>query len=97
MMYVVETSELYQFSAWSGGKTWLDEIQRHPKAYEVMQDYIEEAVDCSWECGDPASKTTINDILWFETPNILEENGLYDPQTGLYYDDEGFGEEEEED
>lgn len=94
MMYITETSELYQFPAWSGGKRWLDEILEHPKAYEVMRNYIEEATDCSWESGDPFSDTNVNDILWFETGEILSEHGLYNTQTGLYYDDEGFEEEE---
>lgn len=35
MRYVVER-ELNRFQAWSGGKTWLEELIDHPKAYDYI-------------------------------------------------------------
>ena len=42
MRYVVEC-ELSRFQAWSGGKTWLEELIDHPKAYDYIVARIEEA------------------------------------------------------
>jgi hypothetical protein len=34
--------------------------------------------------------TQINDIMWFGIEDELENAGLYNKETGLYYDDKGF-------
>lgn len=88
MRYVVETS-LSAFDAWSGGLRVLNELCLHQKAYEYIETYLE-------DCGDELlTDTNINDFLWFDALDFLEENGLYNSETGLYSDDEDFEEIEE--
>lgn len=75
MRYVVEC-ELNRFQAWSGGKTWLEELIDHPKAYDYIVNRIEEAELCSYEEGEARTETDINDYLWFYMKYDLEEAGF---------------------
>lgn len=73
--YVVEKAcELRDFSAWSGGDDILNELVNHEGAYEFAKDFIEEVISVS----DPkeVTDTFINDILWFDIPDILEDAGF---------------------
>ena len=77
--YVVQHEcELTAFPAWAGGLRVLDELCEHEEAYEYVQNYIEEVI----REMDPAevTDTFINDMLWFDIPDELEEAG-FDPDT----------------
>lgn len=73
MRYVVEC-ELNRFQAWSGGKTWLEELIDHPKAYDYIVDLIEETE--LYGDGEARTETDINDYLWFYMADDLEEAGF---------------------
>ncbi len=73
MRYVVEC-ELNRFQAWSGGKTWLEELIDHPKAYDYIVDLIEESE--LYGDGEISTETEINDYLWFYMADDLEEAGF---------------------
>lgn len=94
MRYVVEC-ELNRFQAWSGGKTWLEELIDHPKAYDYIVNRIEEAELCFYEEDEARTETDINDYLWFYMKYDLEEAGfLNEDHEWIEYVDE---EEEDED
>ena len=90
MRYVVEC-ELSRFQAWSSGKTWLEELIDHPKAYDYIVDLIEEA-DLYGE-GEIRTEVEINDYLWFYMKYDLEEAGFLNEDHEWIEDDD----EEEED
>lgn len=92
MRYVVEC-ELNRFQAWSGGKTWLEELIDHPKAYDYIVNRIEEAQLCFYEEGEAPTETDINDYLWFYMKYDLEEAGFLNEDHEWIEDDN----EEEED
>lgn len=92
MRYMVETP-LYRFDAWSGGLQILHELGYHKEAYEFIENYLDEYEECA---NEPLSDIEINDFLWFDALDLLQENGLYNGETGLYIDDEGFEEIEED-
>ena len=75
MRYVVEC-ELNRFQAWSGGKTWLEELIDHPKAYDYIVNRLEEAESYFYEEGEARTETDINDYLWFYMKYDLEEAGF---------------------
>lgn len=83
---------LSEFEAWSGAVETLEKIRKfdlnHPGAMEAAQRYIEECL------GDEATKTQINDMLWFEDGAILDAIGYYEEPTEDEEDDDGFEEEE---
>lgn len=72
MRYVVEC-ELNRFQAWSGGKTWLEELIDHPKAYDYIVNRLEEAELYFYEEDEARTETDINDYLWFYMKYDLEE------------------------
>lgn len=91
MRYVVEC-ELHRFQAWSGGKTWLEELIDHPKAYDYIVDLIEEA-DLYGD-GEIRTETDINDYLWFYMADYLEEAGFLNEDHEWVEDDNGEEEDE---
>lgn len=91
MRYVVEC-ELNRFQAWSGGKTWLEELIDHPKAYDYIVNRLEEAELCFDEEGEVRTETDINDYLWFYMKYDLEEAGFLNEDYEWIEDDD----EEEE-
>lgn len=58
------------------GKTWLEELIDHPKAYDYIVNRIEEAELCFYEEGEASTETDINDYLWFYMKYDLEEAGF---------------------
>lgn len=70
MEYKVESS-LWDFPAWSGGKTTLDTL-KEKNDVDVVERWIDEL------CLEDATDTTINDILWFERDAIAEALGYRD-------------------
>lgn len=85
MRYVVEC-ELNCFQAWCGGKTWLEELVDHPKAYDYIVDLIEEADLCG--DGEIHTETDINDYLWFYMADDLEEAGFLNEDHEWIEDDD---------
>ena len=83
---------LSEFEAWSGAVETLEKIRmfdlNHPGAMEAAQRYIEECL------GDEATKTQINDMLWFEDGAILDAIGYYEEPTEDEEDEDGFEEED---
>ena len=77
--YIVQHQcELWEFPAWSGGRSNLDALCEHQDAYEYAERYIEDfsSVNDPYEVTD----AVINDLLWFDIPDVLEEAG-FDPGT----------------
>jgi hypothetical protein len=93
MRYVVEC-ELNRFQAWSGGKTWLEELIDHPKAYDYIVDLIEESE--LYGDGEASTETDINDYLWFYMADDLEEAGFLN-ENHEWIDDNNGEEEDEND
>lgn len=67
--YLVEL-DLNTFPAWSGARSRLDEIKELGRVDEA-EAWIGELL----ECMDDPTETTVNDILWFEMDDLLEEWG----------------------
>lgn len=93
MRYVVECG-LNRFQAWSGGKTWLEELIDHPKAYDYIVDLIEESE--LYGDGEASTETDINDYLWFYMADDLEEAGFLN-ENHEWIDDNNGEEEDEND
>lgn len=91
MRYVVEC-ELNRFQAWSGGKTWLEELIDHPKAYDYIVDLIEESE--LYGDGEASTETDINDYLWFYMADDLEEAGFLNENHEWIDDNNGEKEDE---
>ena len=70
--------ELNEFPAWLGGSDVLDMLSDHAEAYEFVENYIEEVL-ATMGPGE-VTDTFINDLLWFEVPEVLEEAG-FNPNT----------------
>lgn len=64
---------LDEFNAWSGGATALDELRQHPEAYAYISDMLDDMTECS-----EMTETDINDFLWFELDDVLQDAGYYD-------------------
>lgn len=91
MRYIVEC-ELNRFQAWSGGKTWLEELINHPKAYDYIVDLIELKELCY--DGELSTETDINDYLWFYMKYDLEEAGFLNEDHEWIEDTDGEEEDE---
>lgn len=91
MRYVVEC-ELNRFQAWSGGKTWLEELINHPEAYDYIVDLIE-LKDLCYD-GELSTETDINDYLWFYMKYDLEKAGFLNEDHEWIEDDDGEEEDE---
>lgn len=91
MRYIVEC-ELNRFQAWSGGKTWLEELINHPKAYDYIVDLIG-FKDLCYD-GELSTETDINDYLWFYMKYDLEEAGFLNEDHEWIEDDDGEEEDE---
>ena len=77
--YVIEHScGLADFPAGSGGLDRLCKLLEHPEALKVIEDYFDDYLP--YFSDGEVTATLINDILWFEVDDILEEYG-FDPNT----------------
>lgn len=74
IVYAKSLDSLSEFPAWSGGKHWLDEFEKHPDALVYLEDYLEDL----YEGGATFTDTDINDFLWFDAFDILVEEGFVD-------------------
>lgn len=78
MTYTTECS-LDSFNAWSGGAQRLDELKKHADAYAYIADLLD---DLTSETA--MSETDVNDFLWFELDDVLEEAGYYDVESDTW-------------
>lgn len=81
--------ELADFPAWGGAVYWLEELKEHPVALAAVEDELYHR-SMEPEALNELTDEDINDILWFETPDILYCADLYDWKTDTIYD-EPFG------
>lgn len=72
IQYTIEES-LWNFRAWSGGLTNLEELKSHSDAFNYIEVFLEEWCSC-----DNVTDTQINDFLWFEMYDRLEEAEFVD-------------------
>ena len=99
MISVIDTyvmNDLSEFEAWSGAVARLSDMQDHPRAFDYVDGFVEEWSYLREKEGNPLTSCEINDFLWFESDELLEEAGLYNCETGLFYDDDGFDEDEDD-
>lgn len=82
---VTQTIDLEYFDAWVGAASRLDELKYHAQAFEFVNELLADG-----SAPDGYTDVQINDFLWFELDQLLEEYGYYNGETGLWYDDEGF-------
>lgn len=81
--------DLRDFNAWSGGLTVLEELKKHPDAFDYIENFLEEPDIFG---PDFIHEVDVNDFLWFEALDELAENGFYNRETGKWYDEEDFEE-----
>lgn len=93
-MKIYKEMDIENFEFWSGARDRMEAIAEagiEEEVFDIIRDAFaeEEYVD----------ETAINDFVWFDLDDILEEQGLYDPSTGEYgeREDEDDEEDEEED
>lgn len=86
-----EFDSITDFDAWSGGYNWLETFKKHPRCIDYINDELDDLTSYR-----VFSTTDINDYLWFDAADSLKEAGLYNDETGLFYDEEGFEAEDEE-
>ena len=94
MFDIIETTSLNSiadFDAWSGGYSWLETFKKHPACIDYIDNELE-----AWGDGCSLSSTEVNDYLWFDALEGLEEAGLYNGETGLFYDENGFEDEDDD-
>ena len=65
MLTIKTTISLYDFQAWSGGRTTLDNIIEANKV-EMLEDLLN-------ECFEELTDTQLNDLLWFDDQWLYEQ------------------------
>lgn len=88
MKYYVEES-LENFKPWSGAIARLEELKQHEKAFNYISDLLDEITD-----QEKYTDGNINDFIWFDMYNELQEAGYYDGDNDKWYDDGDFNAEE---
>ncbi len=91
-MKIYREMDIEDFNFWSSARDRMDAIKDagiEEEAFDIIREVFaeEEYVD----------ETAINDFVWFELDDELEERGLYDPKTGEYGEHEEEEDEDEED
>lgn len=69
-MIIKKVYELEEFQPWSGAVDTWEKILEADKVAEV-----ERMLDDTYG-GDEIEETTLNDILWFDSDNVLDYLGL---------------------
>lgn len=76
--YTVEIDNMYQFPAWSGGRTTLDRVIQEGKCGELTSYLEHEVFACKLDADMEIRDVDINDYLWFERDAIFEALGITD-------------------
>lgn len=84
MIKYLTSCALFNFPAWSMAIGNLDALCNHPMAYDYIEEFINDYADCGIE---EVTETWINDLLWFDLFDILEEAGLYDSEKDEWEED----------
>lgn len=71
MVYTVEF-DIREFPFWSGAKRFVDELRRK-NLLDEAENIIIEMFDAS---DTPPTQTEINDYVWFELEDYMQEIGL---------------------
>lgn len=83
MRYIVDNG-LNDFEAWAGGKQRLDGLKDHCRktgdwdAFDYLESYLNDYTDSYETNGEFVTDTDINDFLWFESDEVLQEAGYLD-------------------
>lgn len=88
-MEILVDTDLQHFNAWAGGLEVLEDLRKHPDAFDYVDSFLEEPDVFG---PDFIREVDVNDFLWFDCLELLEENGFYNSQSGKWYDEEGFEE-----
>lgn len=81
-MYYQTESNIRNFNAWSGGNSWKQVVLN---SSEDVIDYVNSLLDDLFPEGSNATETGINDFLWFDLVNLMDENGYtYDSATDSF-------------
>jgi hypothetical protein len=86
LVKTVDEIDIDDFQFWGGATDRAKEVKKHPEAWDCFCDDLKELEMFEGEL----TPTQINDIMWFGIEDELENAGLYNKETGLYYDDKGF-------
>ena len=85
MYYQVELN-IRNFQAWSGGNAWKQTVLN--SSQDVI-DYVDDLLDAIFTEDSNATETGINDFLWFDLPELMDENGYtYDLATDSFIENE---------
>lgn len=84
MKYYAEKS-LENFKPWSGAVARLEELKQHEEAFNHISDLLDEITS-----ENELSDSEINDFLWFELDQELEEAGYYCNDNDEWYEDGSF-------
>lgn len=67
--------ELMNFEFWSGAAVVAEEINNRDNYAECW-----EALEQWLDCGETLDETAVNDFVWFEALDLLQEWGLIEPE-----------------
>lgn len=81
-MYYQTESNIRNFNAWCGGNSWKQVVLN---SSEDIIDYVDSLLDELFNEDSYATETGVNDFLWFDLVNRMEEVGYtYDPHTDSF-------------
>ena len=72
-MTITTETTLDDFNPWAGACDHYDELAKHPAAFAAISELLDE-----WSEQQRMTETDVNDFLWFELYEELENLGLYD-------------------
>lgn len=83
-MYYQINSDIRSFGAWSGGNSWKQVVLN---SSEDVIDYVNSLLDELFTDDSHATETDVNDFLWFELADHMDENGYtYDHISDSFID-----------
>ena len=71
MIKIVQEVELEYFEAWSGGLQVLNAINEHDRSLEMLE-VLESVLSGDEETAN--TTTQVNDFLWFDAEDIIQEH-----------------------
>lgn len=85
-MYYQTESNIRNFQAWAGGANWQKVVLN---SSEDIIDYVELMLDELFTEDSHATETDVNDFLWFDLVDHMDENGYtYDPISDSFINNE---------
>lgn len=81
-MYYQTESNIRNFRAWAGGVSWQKAVLN---SSEDVIDYVDSILDELFDEDSEATETNVNDFLWFDFAEHMENNGYtYDSATDSF-------------